>query len=329
MQRCPPTCRPCKRGRKLARAQGWWQDVCLTVPRLLSQLGDRLTAAEHADHLVSLGQAHLALRDSEAAAETLMKALELAPDRADARQALAEANARIEGRGPENAKALIEQYLRLLDGNLSSDERFAYLCRTGRLQREELHDNRAALETFLRASTLRPDDPDVLHELVEIHTHDGHWSRVVGALERLARLSSGRDKARTLVATANILNYELEAPLEAVDLYNQALDEDPDDRRSFERIQRILSARRDWRSLARAYRRMIRRLGANPSPDKRPWLLGLWQGLADLCCAICATCPPRRPLTKCAYRWLPKMPNTTKLWPESTRPRARPCSDRR
>jgi tetratricopeptide (TPR) repeat protein len=153
----------------------------------------------------------------------------------------------------------------------------------GRLQREELHDNRAALETFLRASTLRPDDPDVLHELVEIHTQDGHWSRVVGALERLARLSSGRDKARTLVATANILNYELEAPLEAVDLYNQALDEDPDDRRSFERIQRILAARRDWRSLARAYRRMIRRLGANPSPDKRPWLLGLWQGLADLC----------------------------------------------
>ena len=268
---------------QLARAQGWWQDVCLTVPRLLSQLGDRLTAAEHADYLVSLGQAHLALRDSEAAAEALMKALELAPDRADARQALAQANARIEGRGPENAKALIEQYLRLLDGNLSPDERFGYLCRMGRLQREELHDHRAALETFLRASTLRPDDLDVLHELVEIHTHDGHWSRVVGVLERLAHLSSGRDKARTLVATANILNYELEAPLEAVDLYNQALDEDPDDRRSFERIQRILAARRDWRGLARAYRRMIRRLGANPSPDKRPWLLGLWQGLADLC----------------------------------------------
>jgi hypothetical protein len=106
---------------------------------------------------------------------------------------------------------------------------------------------------------------------------------VVGALERLAHLSSGRDKARTLVATANILNYELESPLEAVDLYNQALDEDPDDPRSFERIQRILAGRRDWRGLARAYRRMIRRLGTNPAPDKRPWLLGLWQGLADLC----------------------------------------------
>ncbi|MGO9290882.1 MAG: tetratricopeptide repeat protein [Polyangia bacterium] len=268
---------------QLARSQGWWQDVCQTIPRLLAQSSDRLSAAERADHLVALGKAHLELRDAESAAEVFMKALELAPDLAVARQALAEANARIEGRGSENAAALIEQIRRLLAGNLSSDERFEYLCRIGRLQREELHDNRAALETFLHASTLRPDDPDVLHELVELHTHDGHWSRVVGALERLVRVSSGKDKARTLVATANILNYELESPLEAVDLYNQALDEDPDDRRSFERIQRILSARQDWRALARAYRRMIRRLGANPSPDKRPWLLGLWRGLADLC----------------------------------------------
>jgi hypothetical protein len=44
-----------------------------------------------------------------------------------------------------------------------------------------------------------------------------------------------------------------------------------------------LIARQDWRALARAHRRMIRRIGAHPSPDKRAWLLGLWQSLADLC----------------------------------------------
>ena len=268
---------------QLARTQGWWQDVCQTVPRLLSQMAARLTVSERADLLFALGKAHLALRNAEAAAEAFMKALEVAPDLAVAREALAETNARIEGRGPENAAALIEQVRRLLQGNVSSDQRFEYLCQIGRLQREELQDNHGALETFLQAFQLRPDDPDLLHELVEIHTFNGHWSRVVQALERLVRVSTGADKARYLVATANILNYELESPLEAVDLYNQALDENPDDRRSFERIQRILSARQDWRGLARAYRRMIRRLGANPSPDKRPFLVGLWRGLADLC----------------------------------------------
>ena len=268
---------------QLALSQQWWQDVCLTVPRLLSQTGDRLSAAEQADHLFALGKAQLALRNAEAAAESLMKALELAPGLLVAREALAEANARIEGRGPANATALIEQLRRLLAGNLSPDERFEYLCRVGRLQREELQDPRAALETFLQASTLRPDDPDVLHELVEIHTLNGHWSRVVQALEGLVRVSFGEDKARYLVATANILNYELESPLEAVELYNQALDENPSDQRSFERIQRILSSRQDWRGLARAYRRMIKRLGAGPLPNQRAWLLGLWQALADLC----------------------------------------------
>jgi tetratricopeptide (TPR) repeat protein len=268
---------------ELARIQGWWQDVCQTVPRLLSQMADRLTVSERADQLFALGKAHLALRNAEAAAEAFMKALEVAPDLAVVRQALAEANARIEGRGPENAAALIGQVRRSLAGKVSPDERFESLCRIGRLQREELQDHHAALETFLQAFQLRPDDPDLLHELVEIHTLNGHWSRVVQALEGLVRVSSGADKARYLVATANILNYELEAPLEAVDLYNQALDENPEDRRSFERIQRILSARQDWRGLARAYRHMIRRLGANPSPDKRSWLVTLWRGLADLC----------------------------------------------
>ena len=268
---------------QLARIQGWWQDVCQTVPHLLSEAGDRLAVSERADHLFALGKAHLALRSAEAAAEALMKALALAPGLTAAREALAEANARIEGRGPENAAALVEQHRRILEGKISPDERFEYLCRVGRLQREELNDHRAALETFLQASILRPDDPDVLHELVEIHTLSGHWSRVVEVLDRLVRLSTGADKARYLVATANILNYELEGPVEAVDRYNQALDENPDDRRSFERIQRILIARQDWRALARAHRRMIRRIGAHPSPDKRAWLLGLWQGLADLC----------------------------------------------
>jgi hypothetical protein len=62
----------------------------------------------------------------------------------------------------------------------------------------------------------------------------------------------------------------------------RALDEDPDDRRSFERIERILSHQQDWRELARAYRHMIKRLGANPPPDKRPYLMALWRGLAEI-----------------------------------------------
>jgi len=63
---------------QLARIQGWWQDVCQTVPHLLSEAGDRL-AVLNARSPVCSRQGSSCLRSAEAAAEALMKALALAP----------------------------------------------------------------------------------------------------------------------------------------------------------------------------------------------------------------------------------------------------------
>jgi golgin subfamily B member 1 len=267
---------------QLAEAQGWSQDVRLTVPLVLDRPEANLTAVEQAEHLLALGQAHLSLGDASAAANVFMKALELEPDLPDLREALAEANEKMEGKGAANAPALIEQNRALLAGSTSSDERFEILCRIGQLQREQQNDLRAAQETFQQALALRPHDPETLHELMEIYTLEEQWLRAVDVLEQLVQAESGKEKARYLVAMANILNYELESPVEAVDLYNQVLDLDQEDRRSFERIERILTSRQDWRELARNYRHMIKRLGATPPDDKRPWLLALWRGLAEI-----------------------------------------------
>jgi golgin subfamily B member 1 len=267
----------------LAMDHGWWQDVLTTVPRLLAIAGDGLPGEERASHLMRLGQAHVALRDVSAGIHAYMEALRLAPELPGARQALAKATAQMEGRGAANATALIDQYRVLLHGQLSVEERFDIICKIGRLQREELNDLPGALGSYLQASQLRPDDVGVLHELVELHTVNRHWSRAVDVLERLVGLTSGREKVCYLVALASILNCELDSPDEAVALYDRALDEDPTDRRVFEHIENILIYRRNWRELTRAYRRMIKRLGSNPSLDRRPWLLALWRALADTC----------------------------------------------
>jgi tetratricopeptide (TPR) repeat protein len=268
---------------QLAITQGWWQDVCQTVPRLLAQANERLTIAERADAYLALGKAQLALHNADSAAEALMQALQLVPNLTAARVVLAEANERIEGRGPDNAAALIAQYRKVLEGNISADERVDYLCRIAHLQRDELYDHRAALESLQQAYALRREDQDLLHEMLDIHTQNGHWSRSVEVLERLAELTQGGERARILVAMANILAYELESPREAVAAFDLALDVDPSDRRSFEHIQRILASRQDWRGLARAYRRMIKRLGNAISVDNRTWQLSLWYDLGDLC----------------------------------------------
>jgi tetratricopeptide (TPR) repeat protein len=268
---------------RLAGDWGWWQDVITTVPRLLALTGEQMPGEERAGHLMQLGQAHVAMRDLEAGTAAYLEALRLAPDLPGVRQALAKATAQMEGRGNANATALVEQYRVLLHGQLSPDERFEIICKIGRLQREELHDQAAALGTYLQAAQLRPDDVGVLHELVEIHTANRHWSRAVDVLEKLVSITTGRDKVCYLGALASILNGELDAPLEAVALYDRALDEDPTDRRIFEHLEHILIKRQEWRDLTRAYRRMIKRLGSNPSVDKRPLLQTLWRALADTC----------------------------------------------
>jgi tetratricopeptide (TPR) repeat protein len=268
---------------KLAGDWGFWQDIITAVPRLLALVGAEMPGEERAGHLMQLGQAHVAQRDLEAGTAAFMEALRLAPELPGVRQALAQATAQIEGRGPTNATALVERYRVLLRGQLSVDERFDLVCKIGRLQREELNDQPAALGSYLQALELQPDDIGVLHELVEIHTQNRHWSRAVDTLERLVSLTSGRDKVCYLGALASILNRELDSHVEAVALYDRALDEDPSDRRTFERLEHILIERQQWRELTRAYRRMIKRIGACSTPEERSWSLTLWRALADTC----------------------------------------------
>ena len=268
---------------QLAGNWGLWQDVLTTVPRLLAVDGSNMTGEVRAGHWMQLGLAHMAMRDLEEGAAALVEATRLAPELPGLRQALTKASAETEGRGPGNATALIERYRILLRGPLPDDECFDLLCKIGRLQREELHDHAAALASYLRAAQLRPHDIGVLHELVEIHTSSRHWSRAVDALEQLVAITSGRDKICYLNALASIVGSELDSPMDAVALYHRALDEDPSDRRTFERLERILVERQDWPELARAYRRMIKRVGSNLSTEQRPQLLTLWRGLAEIC----------------------------------------------
>jgi tetratricopeptide (TPR) repeat protein len=267
---------------QLAEAHDWTQDILQVVPQMLVQAEAKLTAVEKAEHLMALGEAHMALGDAKAAAESLMKAYEQEPDLPDLREALAEANSKMEGGGPGNAKMLVEQNRALLAGASSPDERFEILCTIGQLQHEELNDPRAAQEAYQQALELRPNDPEVLHPLLEIYTLQQQWNRAVNVLEHLVGLETGKDKARTMVALANILNYEMNAPVEAIELYEQVLDLDPDDKRSFERIERIMTKRQDWAGLSRAYGNMLKRMGDTVPADKQEWHMALWRGMAEV-----------------------------------------------
>jgi tetratricopeptide (TPR) repeat protein len=267
----------------LALSEKWWQDVIIVVPAVLVRKDAGLTQDEQVEHLEGLGHAHLALGDAEAAAGAFTQALEIAPNSKECREALAQAHGRMSGRGPEAARAIIEQQRQLLQGAASVDEQFETLAGIAQSEREQLGDLRASLKTYFEMLALRPDDPVTLHEVFEIYSQARDWAQAVEILERLVKVESGKTRARLLVAMGNILNYELKISERAIEVYNLVLDEDTDDERTFGRIERILTAQNAWRELARNYRRMIKRLGSTPPAEKRAQLLGVWRKLGDVC----------------------------------------------
>jgi hypothetical protein len=65
-------------------------------------------------------------------------------------------------------------------------------------------------------------------------------------------------------------------------MFNQALDEYPDSLKPFERIDKIMTAKKDWVNQQRNYRKMIKRLGQEVTPEKKATQLALWHGLGEI-----------------------------------------------
>ncbi len=90
-----------------------------------------------------------------------MKALELAPDLPELREALAEANSKMVGAGAGQRGVSHRAAARAARrGPRRPTNSFEILCRIGHLQREELNDQKAAQDTFQQALALRPHDPE-------------------------------------------------------------------------------------------------------------------------------------------------------------------------
>src|SRR3970040_1327102 len=70
--------------------------------------------------------------------------------------------------------------------------------------------------------------------------------------------------------------------MEAVELYNQGLDEYPDDLKTFERIDKIMTAKKDWKNQERNYRKMIKRMGAEVAPERKQTQIALWHALGEI-----------------------------------------------
>jgi tetratricopeptide (TPR) repeat protein len=121
----------------------------------------------------------------------------------------------------------------------------------------------------------------LLHRMVEVHTDTKQWRRALEALSNLADIETEpRRKAKYHFAAGAIARDEIDDADLAVEQFTQALEEDPSMERALRALEPLLRQRGEHRSLARVYRRIIKRLGDDAPAQV---LLPLWTGLGELC----------------------------------------------
>ncbi|HEY2900745.1 MAG TPA: tetratricopeptide repeat protein [Polyangia bacterium] len=253
-----------------------WEQAAQLYDSVLFPRRERPSREDTFEALYRLGQSRLHLHQEDKAVDLFTRALAIDPQHRPTLEALADIHTRA-----ANWDALTVDLRGLLALPNESEARAALHERLVDIYHDRKNDPERAIAECFAALEASPEAPRILHKLVELLTETQQWARVLPILARLAETAQGATRARYLVAAGTIQNHELGDGQQAVDLYNQALDDDPHDLKTFERIDKILTAAKDWKQQARCYRRQIKRMGT-PSPASRPALLALWHGLGEI-----------------------------------------------
>ncbi len=258
--------------------QEHWDDAFRIYQTILVHHRDAQKDDDIVDIFFRLGRIKLKLGERTKAVNMLEKALEIQPGHRATLQALIDLYT-----DAGDFEAVIKQKRGLLASQATdNEEKFKLSEEIAAIYKDKLNNPQKAIAANLEALNYKPTDHQLLHNLLDLFSETKQWKKAMEILGKLADLESGKVKARYLVASGNIANYELHSTDEAVDLYNTALDNDPDDLKAFERIDKIMTAKKDWKNQERNFRKMIKRFGQEPSPERKPTVVALWHGLGEI-----------------------------------------------
>ena len=167
---------------------------------------------------------------------------------------------------------------RLLDCAEDDAERFRLYDEIGELWQKELKNPAKAIDAFFEASMLQPRDHRMLHKLLGLYQQTGQWERAIEVIDRISELEERAEaKAKYAYTVGIVLRDELKDPDAALERFNQALDLDAKGMlKSFESINKILTQKKDWKELERAFRKMLHRIAGKGDPSLE---FNLWHNL--------------------------------------------------
>ncbi len=257
-----------------------WKEVDRRYRELLARHRTGIADAQVADIWYRLGVAARAMGEDKKAEASFRRALERAPLHEATLEAMVElGGARGEWKMVADAKrSQVDALATVAD---SEPRRAKLFEEMGDIWRERLKDIASSVNAYEEGLKLASTSRVLLHKALEAYTEQRSWKKAIDALDQLSSLEVSEDRrARFHYTAAVIARDEVHDAELAVAKFNAALDDAPFTPKAFDAIDALLTERKDWKNLARAYRRQLKRMGEDAAPEK---MLEYWTRLGDIC----------------------------------------------
>lgn len=239
-----------------------WPTALTNYQKVLTSLGEEEVEAR-TDVYYRLGEIKKAQGQDRQAINNYEKALALDGEHRPSLEALVGAYTKA-----NDFKQVCEYKRQILDTIFEGEERFELLMEIGDIWAGKVKDPRKALEAYEEARDLKPQDHVMLHKMLQNYQMAEEWQKMVDILDAIMDLEERPQlRAKLFNTQAQIYRDKLEDLDRAVELFNEALDADHEFLEAFERINKVLTAQRNWKQLERSYRKMLHRIAGKGKND--------------------------------------------------------------
>jgi tetratricopeptide (TPR) repeat protein len=193
------------------------------------------------------------LGDSEKAIVYYLKALEHSPAYLPVLKALGRIFHRT-GRFRE----LIEMHRREIDATTNQEQVVSLLFRVGEIQLDSLGETEAAIETFEKIISMKPDYLPALKALEKVYIRSGAQGSLADVyLREEAMLAEPLQKAIARFRAAEIVLHGMKQPEKAIAMIEQCLELVPGYNHFFAELERLYTSRAQWTELAVLFSRGV------------------------------------------------------------------------
>lgn len=252
-----------------------WEDALRSYQSVVLGAADQLPPPELAEVYLRMAQARLGMKERPKALQLIGRALDIDPESRAAIEKLVEL-----AETPADtvkAKLRLAELMTRREARLTGDEqveqqgkRIALLQEIAKIQAEQLEAPEDAARTLEVILELEPEDPAVLHGLMDAFTKAGRWRDVTRVIERLAaQQPTDAMRAKYLYAGAAIFRDQLANPAAYEQWIERVLEADPTHAKALRGYADHLEKKGAWKDLAKHLRGRLKSLPKDASAEER------------------------------------------------------------